>query len=188
MKLAYYILSLVLFTQLYASNTQAEHVLRANDLVLISVFQEPDLETKARITQDGSVQCPLIGKVKATGKTVEQLSKSIEEMLRKDYLTSPQVNVTLLEQAPRRFTVLGQVQRPGTYRIPEGESIDLLQAIGMAGGYTRIANPRKVTIKRRVDNKDKVIEYNAREMANNQEVTRAEIFPSDIVTVNESFF
>ena len=65
------------------------------------------------------------------------------------YLTNPQVNLTVRTYARKLFTILGQVQKPGTYPIEGGESVSLLQAIGMAGGYTRIANPSKVILKRR---------------------------------------
>jgi len=59
-------------------------------------------------------------------------------MLAKDYLVNPQVNLTVMEYSKRRFIVLGQVQRPGAYDMPDRDSVRLLQAIGMAGGYTRI--------------------------------------------------
>jgi protein involved in polysaccharide export with SLBB domain len=162
--------------------------LAPNDLIHVSVYQENDLESRLRISRDGSITFPLLGNVKVAGKTLDQAAAALKTLLEKDYLVNPQVTVTLLEQAARRFTVLGQVQRPGTFRIPDGEGIDLLQAIGMAGGYTRIANPAKVTIKRKNQGKEEVIQVNAKEMARDQNATALEIFPSDIITVNESLF
>jgi protein involved in polysaccharide export with SLBB domain len=168
--------------------TGAGYRLAPNDLIHISVYQENDLESKIRIARDGSITLPLLGNVKVAHKTVEQASAHIKSLLEKDFLVNPQVTVNLLEQAPRRFTVLGQVQRPGTYKIPEGEYVNLLQAIGIAGGYTRIANPSKITIKRQRSGKDQVIEVNAKEMARDQNTTSLEVLPSDVITVNESIF
>jgi protein involved in polysaccharide export with SLBB domain len=162
--------------------------LAPNDLIHVSVYQENDLESRLRISRDGSITFPLLGNVKVAGKTLDQASALLKGLLEKDYLVNPQVTVTLLEQAARRFTVLGQVQRPGTFRIPDGEGITLLQAIGMAGGYTRIANPGKVTIKRKLHGKEEVLQVNAKEMARDQRTESLEILPSDIITVNESLF
>ena len=56
----------------------------------------------------------------------------------------------LLGYAKRRFSILGQVNRPGSYEMPESSpgGIDLLEAIAMAGGYTRIAAPERITVRR----------------------------------------
>jgi protein involved in polysaccharide export with SLBB domain len=168
--------------------TGAGYRLAPNDFIHVSVYQENDLESRLRISRDGSITFPLLGNVQVAGKTLDQAASLLKGLLEKDYLVNPQVTVTLLEQAARRFTVLGQVQRPGTFRIPDGEGINLLQAIGMAGGYTRIANPSKVTIKRKLRGQEEVIQVNAKEMARDQNTASLEVLPSDIITVNESLF
>ena len=173
-------------TQAFAA--QDGQKLNPNDLIHVKVFKEDDLETKVRIGKDGTISFPLIGVVKLSGKTANEAASTIRELLEKDYLFNPQVSVTILESAPRRFTVLGQVQRPGTYTLPEAQSLDLLQAIGMAGGYTRIANPRKVTIKRNLNGKEVVLHADAKEMARNAAVKPVEVTENDIITVNESMF
>ena len=74
----------------------------------------------------------------------------LQDLLAKDYLVNPHVNVNVTEYSKRRITILGQVQKPGSYDMPDREAVTLLQAIGMAGGYTRIADPSKITFKRRI--------------------------------------
>src|ERR1051325_6461872 len=130
-----------------ASNFQA-YVLAPNDVVQVKVYQEDDLETKMRIARDGTSSFPLIGVVQLGGKTVEQASNLIKQRLGKDFLVNPQVTLTVVEYSKRRFTVLGQVQKPGTFEIPNEESVTFLQAIAMAGGYTRLANKGNVTVTR----------------------------------------
>ncbi len=112
------------------------YLLAANDLIKMSVFEENDLETTVRISSDGTVTFPLIGAVKVAGKTPQAAAKTVRELYAKDYLVNPQVNLTVIEYSKRRFIILGQVQRPGTFDMPDRDAVNILQAIGMAGGYT----------------------------------------------------
>ena len=68
------------------------------------------------------------------------------------------------------------------------ESVSLLQAIGMAGGYTRIANPSKVVVKRREGGTENVYEFNAKKMARTGADSTFRIMPGDVITVAESIF
>src|SRR5204863_7262878 len=108
---------------------------------------------KMRIAKDGTSTFPLIGVVHLGGKTVQQATSMIRDALRKDYLVNPQVTMSVIEYAKRRFTVLVQVQRHGTFEIPNEEYVTLLQAVAMAGGYTRLANRSGVTITRTASGK-----------------------------------
>lgn len=166
----------------------ANYVLSANDLVKLTVFQEADLETTVRISKDGTVTFPLIGPVKIGGRTSQDAAKLLRDLLAKDYLVNPQVNLTVMEYSKRRFIVLGQVQRPGAYDMPDRDAVSLLQAIGMAGGYTRIADPGKITLKRNAAGKDKIFKLNAKKMANADGASEFTIEAGDIVTVGESIF
>jgi len=129
--------------------TQAENYrLVPNDLVRIDVFQEPDMQTEQRIAQDGSISIALGGRVKISGLTLEDASKAIAEKLKGPYLINPQVTISVVEYAPRRFSVLGQVNKPGSFEIPGEEILTLPTAIAMAEGNTRIGNLRQVQVTR----------------------------------------
>lgn len=158
--------------------------LRPNDLVHVKVFQEEDMFTTTRVGLDGTIQFPLIGKVKLSGLSVAAATDHIQGLLAKGLLKDPIVSVTLLEHAPQRFTILGQVQKPGTYDCPAGQELSLLAAIGYAGGYTRIANPAKVTVKRHAA----VYQLDARKMAIEKDVKLFTIQPDDVITIGESVF
>jgi polysaccharide export outer membrane protein len=162
--------------------------LMANDVVQIKVFQEDDLDSLLRISKDGTITFPLIGSVTLGGKTPEEAALTIKAMLAKDYLVNPQVNVTVVEYAKRLFTVLGQVQRPGSFELPNSNPLTLIQAIGMAGGYTRIADPAKITLKRTMDGKETLLHLNARKMAGGNTESGFPIYSGDIITVGESVF
>jgi polysaccharide export outer membrane protein len=164
------------------------YILSPKDVVQIRVYQEEDLFTEAPISRDGTIRMPLLGSVNIGGKTVEEATKVIREALAKDYLVNPQVSILIKEFAKRHFVILGQVNRPGPIEMPSDESVNLLQAIGMAGGYTKIAAPSKVKVKRTVNGKEQVTEHNADKMAKDKAAPQFEILPDDVITVPESFF
>jgi polysaccharide export outer membrane protein len=164
------------------------YVLSPNDVVQIKVYQEDDLETKARIGKDGTITFPLLGVVHIGGKTIEQAAGVLREKLDKDYLVNPQVSLIVVEYAKRRFTVLGQVQKPGSFEIPSEESVTLLQAIGMAGGYTRLANRSNVTVSRLVRGKKTTLILDAKRAASDSDTKAFEILPEDTITIAERIF
>ena len=169
-------------------STAKVHVLVPDDLVEIKVYQQPDLETKARIEQDGTVTMPLLGAVRLGEKTVEQARAMIRGRLAKDYLVNPEVSVTVIEYAKRMFTILGEVQRPGTYEIPTGQPFSLLQALALAGGYTRIGSPGKVIVQRVENGQKKVYTLDAGAMAKDERAQPFEVLPNDNITVGERLF
>lgn len=164
------------------------YVLGPNDIIQVKVYREADLESRVRIGKDGTATFPLIGTVNIGGKTVEATTKLIQDLLNKDFLVNPQVSISVAEYAKRRFTVLGQVQKPGIFEIPTEEKITLLQAIGMAGGYTRLAEPSRITVKRTVNGKEVLFQLNARAMAKDTGAQPFEVQPDDTITAGERIF
>lgn len=161
--------------------------LAITDLLEIKVFQEEDLTTSARIANDGTINFPLIGRIKVGGLTPEEATAAIRSALAKDYLVNPQVSVEVSNFSKRRFTVLGQVQKGGTFDFPDQDDLNLLQAIGLAGGYTRIADPKEILVKRRTNGKEEIYKLNARKMASGEQSSAFKILPGDIITVGESW-
>ncbi len=164
--------------------------LSANDQVAVEVFGEEDLRTNGRLNAEGNLSLPLLGSVRLGGLTLTQAAARLTELYGRDYLVNPKVNVTLVGYARRRFTVLGQVNRPGSYEMPEGNpgGIDLLEAIAMAGGYTRIAAPDRISVRRRREGgNDQILKVNGKRLAKG-EGGNFNVAPGDTVTVGESIF
>ncbi len=174
-------------SQIHAQGVSSSYVIAPNDQIQIDVFQEEDLRTSAKVSQDGTITFPLVGTVRIGGLTINQATSRLTELLKKDYLRHPQLTLSVVGFSKKRFTILGQVNSPGIKEMPDQESIDLLEAIGMAGGYTRIANPGKITIKRRRGAKDEVMIVDAKQMAK-QGGKGFPIEPGDTITVAESIF
>jgi polysaccharide export outer membrane protein len=158
------------------------------DILEITVFQEPDLKSTLRVSNEGTISFPLIGMVQIGGLTPQAAAQALRDRLAKGYLINPQVSVTVMEFSKRRFTVLGEVQKPGSYDMPDQQSVTVLQAIGMAGGYTRIANPSKVTLMRKAGGKSQTYALNARKMASGNVESAFIVQPGDVITVAESRF
>ena len=161
------------------------YVLSPNDQVAVEVFGEEDLRTNGRLNGEGNLSVPLLGSVHLAGLTLSQAAARLTSLYGRDYLVNPKVNVSLLGYARRRFTMLGQVNRPGSYDMPEGspEGVDLLEAIAMAGGYTRIAAPERVSVRRG----SQVIRVDAKRQARGSR-TAFTVQPGDTITVGESIF
>jgi polysaccharide export outer membrane protein len=164
-----------------------QYILRQGDVVQVKVYQEDDLTSVSRIGKDGAITMPLLGSVKVVSNSLEQATLIIRDLLAKGYLVKPQVTLNVTEFAKRRFTVLGQVQRPSTYDMPADNSVSLLQAIATAGGYTRIANRRKITVLRTIGTDNKLIKLDATAMAFDKKEKPFEILPDDVIVVGEKW-
>ena len=162
--------------------------LTSNDLLQIKIYQEDDLETKVRLAKDGTATFPLIGTVQLAGRTVEEATMLLRDKFDADYLVNPQVTLTVVEYSKRRFMVLGQVQKPGAFEIPNEETVTLLQAIAMAGGYTRLANPSRVTVTRTVDGRKNNFQLDAKAAAQDPTTKPFAVLPEDTITVAERVF
>jgi polysaccharide export outer membrane protein len=168
--------------------TQKTNVLKPNDILLVKVYQEDDLETKTAIDRDGLITLPLLGTVQVRNKTPEQATALIRELYAKDYLVNPRVSLTILEHAKLRFTVMGQVQRPGPYEFPADEPLNLLQGIAMAGGYTRMGAPSKVSLQRMQNGQPAIYPLNADQMSKDKKAKPFGFMPDDFITVGERIF
>jgi polysaccharide export outer membrane protein len=168
-----------------AISAPSDYQLTTDDQIAIEVYGEDELRSVVRLNADGAVSLPLLGSVHLAGLTLNQAAARLTELYGKDYLLNPKVNVMLIGYAKRRFAVLGQVNRPGSYEMPEGSpgGIDVLEAIAIAGGYTRIAAPQRISVRRR----DQILRVDAKRLAHSGGKS-FQIQPGDTITVGESIF
>jgi polysaccharide export outer membrane protein len=119
--------------------------LGAEDVVLVRVWREPELSGQMVVRPDGQVSMPLIGDLKATGLTPLQLAEQITEKLSK-YIHEPEVNVSVLAVRSKRYSVTGEVSRPGVYPLVVATTV--LDALTQAGGFREFANTKNITVLR----------------------------------------
>ena len=116
------------------------------DMLHVQVFDTPELDQHARVTDDGNVPLIFLGNVHVAGLTPESAARLIEtQLIQKQYMKHPQVTVNLESLATQGVLVSGQVAKPGSYQIDTSRPV--LDVISLAGGLTDIAD-RKVTIER----------------------------------------
>jgi len=122
---------------LRAQAPQDAYLLGPGDTVDVVIFGEPDLSRTVTIKPDGTISLPLIGEVRAAGKTTTQLASELASLYR-TYLRAPSVSVVVREFRVDRIYILGQVGRPGEYQIRPGMGI--LELLASAGGPTTRAD------------------------------------------------
>lgn len=116
------------------------------DLLHVTVMREPELEQRVRVLDSGGVGLPLIGDVHVAGLDPAAAAAVIEsKYVVGDYLKHPNVSVFVEEFATQPVSVLGQVEKPGTYKITAPRT--LLDLLAMAGGLTPTAD-RHIMIER----------------------------------------
>ncbi len=110
-----------------------DYVIGGRDVLDIRVYEEPDLTGSFRVSSEGYVSFPLIGRVKVSGLTPSQLEGKLETLLGDGYLVKPQVLVFLAEYLSKEVSILGAVRQPGVYPMKSGKET-LLEMISRAGG------------------------------------------------------
>ena len=165
----------------------AGYTLTAGDQVAVEVFGEDDLRTNQRLNSEGNLTVPLLGSIHLAGLTPTQAASKLTELYSRDYLVNPKINVTLVSYGSRRFTILGQIGHPGIFEMSSPEGIDLLEAVAMAGGYTRIAAPERITVRRHTASGDQILKVNAKRFTKGKG-GGFRVEPGDTITVGESIF
>ncbi len=126
----------------------SSYVLKANDVVKISVFEEPELSVQTRILQTGEGVFPLIGAVKIGGLPIRSATERIRSLYAADYLVDPKVTLTVDEYGLLFVSVLGAVANPGQIQIPQSGKLDISAAIATAGGVSATADISRISLVR----------------------------------------
>jgi polysaccharide biosynthesis/export protein len=130
-------------------SAQESLLIGPGDQLRISVFETPQLDEVARVTDNGEIPLIVGGNVKVASLTPTEASKAIEQaLLNARVMRHPQVLVTIQQYATQNVTVSGQVAKPGSYEITTPRQV--LDVLTLAGGLSDLAD-RHITIKRARD-------------------------------------
>ena len=123
------------------------------DLLHLQVYDTPEMEQHARVTDAGTIPFSFLGSVSVSGLTPEQAAEQIEHRLvAAGVMLHPQVTVRVEAYATQNASVMGQVQKPGIYEIDTGRKV--VEVLAMAGGLTdRSGSPHHHPTLRRRANK-----------------------------------
>lgn len=121
--------------------------LGTGDMFEVRVYGEADLSADYRV-EDGGIDFPLVGRIQVAGLEPSEVADAIAGRLRDgQFLVNPQVSVIVREYTSKRISVLGAVRNPGSYPMRNGMGV--VEAIGLAGGFTSLSNRDGTTITRR---------------------------------------
>ncbi|ENM5827454.1 exopolysaccharide export protein VpsN [Vibrio metoecus] len=168
-----FLLSLLLLPSFAMANDDF-YRLGVGDQIRIQVYDEPELSFETRVSDNGNIDYPFLGKIRLKGKTLEEVKIAIHDGLQDGYLINPNVSVSILEYRP--FFVNGQVMKPGSYPFHPGLSVN--QAITIAGGFTERASKTSLFVSSSDDPEAKQLKV----------TLLSKLQPGDILTVAESFF
>jgi polysaccharide export outer membrane protein len=132
------------------------YTIQPGDVLTVSVWKEPELQSEVLVRPDGGLSFPLAGDLRAEGQSVVQLQSALTEALRK-YIPDPVVTVGVKLIGGSRIYVLGKVNRPGEY--PLYRPLDVMQALSLAGGTTPFASVNDIEILRRSNGKQVAIGF-----------------------------
>ena len=159
--------------------------LGAGDLLEVRVFEEADLSGPYRVSPGGTIDFPLCGKVKVEGLNGSSAADVLTKCLGEKYLKRPQVSVLVREYNSKKIFVFGEVQKPGTF--PYEEEMSIIQAITVAGGFSKLAAKNDVAVTRTIDGKETRIRVHVADIGTGKE-KNLKLLPGDIVYVPESLF
>ena len=109
------------------------YVIGPRDVLEVNVYKVPDLSKSVVVTETGTISYPLVGELKASGRTTSQVEHDLTNTLGAKYLQNPQVNVSVREYHSQRVTMDGAFKHSGI--VPLEGGLTLLQATANAGGF-----------------------------------------------------
>ncbi len=119
------------------------------DIFQLEVVGEKDLPSEYQVASDGTVDFPYLSGVQVAGLEPQQVASVVREgLVNKQILTDPSVIVRVKEYRSKRVTVLGQVNKPGSFSFQPG--MTLVQAISLAGGPSSLAVTDRIRLTRRI--------------------------------------
>lgn len=165
--------------------TVEDTALGESDVVEIKVFREPDLAGVYRVAPSGEIDFPFIGKVIVLGKDANAVAEEIRARLADGFLKNPQVSVFVREHNSQKIHVLGQVNKAGTFSYQPGMTI--VEAITLAGGFTKLAATNRVRVTRVIESKEQVFDVPVGDIGSGK-APNFQLRAGDIVFAAEAIF
>jgi polysaccharide export outer membrane protein len=140
-----------------AASGQGGYRVGAGDVLSVSVWKAEELTRQVVVLPDGTISFPLIGRVSAEGKQLEELQLIISERLAK-FVPDPNLSLEVVQVNSLMVYVIGQVNRPGRFVLTD--NIDVLQALALAGGLNAYANSGNIKVFRKGKKGTRIFKFN----------------------------
>ena len=155
------------------------------DVIEVRVYREQEISGIYQVGSEGDVAFPLCQRVVVAGLTANGAADKFRECLAAGFMRDPQVTVLVREYNSKKVFVFGEVQKPGTFPYQDGMSV--VQAVTIAGGFTKTASQNSTSVTRRVRGQEVKVKVNVQDIALGK-APNFTLEPGDIVYVPESLF
>jgi polysaccharide export outer membrane protein len=169
-------------TQTDAKPHDDSYVIGNGDILAISVWKDADLSRTIPVRSDGKISLPLIGEVQAAAQTPLGLEQVITERLR-NYITTPEVTVMVEQVNSKKFNILGQVTRPGSYALALATTV--MDSIAAAGGLKDFAKSKNIyVLRQKQDGSQLKFDFNYKDFVKGKNLAQnIKLQPNDTVIV-----
>lgn len=123
-----------------------EYTIGAGDVLLVSVWRNPELSVQVPVRPDGKVSIPLVDDVQAQGLTTLELKELLTQAL-SEYVANPDVTVVVQQVLSKQVFILGEVLRSGPIILTR--DLRVLDAISASGGFSAFADKGDIKVIRR---------------------------------------
>lgn len=172
---------LILFGMVFGMESE-EYIIGPKDLLEISVFGLDELNTTARVSEDGLITVALLGEVEVAGLTKSGVEKRLTRLFEERFLKNPQVTVFIEEYRSRIVSILGAVNEPGDYELLGRQT--LLQMISQAGGMTEDAGKEINVIRKNEDGVNTSLKIQLEELMERGDMELNMVLkPGDIINI-----
>jgi polysaccharide export outer membrane protein len=174
------------FTQLPPNDNQmrpngANYVIGPGDVLDISVWKETALTKLVIVLPDGNISFPLIGEVRAQGLTMSRLKEKLEIKIKR-FVPHPNLSVAIHQVNSLQIYVIGKVNNPGRYAI--NATINVLQALAIAGGLNSFAKKNKIKIFRETRAGPQIFEFRYGDVTEGKHLTQnIRLVRGDVIVV-----
>ena len=145
----------------------SDYAIGPGDVLDISVWKDEALTKLVTVLPDGNIAFPLIGQVKAAGKTLAVLHKELEIKLNR-YVPDVSLSMVVSQVNSMLIYVIGRINSPGRFVV--NTNVDVLQALAMAGGLNRFAKRGKIKIFREESGQTKTFSFDYAEVAKGEAI------------------
>ena len=152
------------------------------DLLELKVFQVDELSQTVRVSEDGSITLPLLGRVVVEGLTQEGVVQKLTGLLQAKYIKNPQVTIFIKEYKNQQVAVIGAVENAGSYELVGRKN--LLQIISMAGGFSETAGNEVFILREGPDGATSSVSIDLKDLlVNGNQALNIPIEPNDVINV-----
>ncbi len=172
----------------HPEEVEEEYHINSKDTLEVTVYPDEGLNREVSVNRSGTISVPLLGEIQVRGISVGALEKKMTALLKKDYLVDPQVHIRVKKYHVMSISILGEVRSPGPYELEsEAGGTTLLEAIAKAGGFSQVANVKKIKIIRMEGGEKKVYKVSGEEIIKGKKKD-VPLKANDIIVVEQSWF